>query len=648
MQLYLKRLIVPVSIFFIHNSTDAQNRSILPEVVVVAKPLIEAIKLDSFAAVSAVISQAQIRDLNAVDIASALRRTPGVQISRFNPVGSFGGGEGGAVFIRGMGVSRPGSEIKTYIDGLPFYMGLWNHPLLDLLPVNGMQSIQVYKSPQPQVNGNNFASVNLQTLNAVADSVQLQGNARISGGSFGTFIEQANIAGRTSKLDYGIAQGFARSNGHRANAKGELKNLMANVGIAMHTNWRAELRFIYTKNKASDPGDARIAAPVTAPQYNTEAGMLSAGIIHHYKNIGGKLRFYTNRGNGSWLNQPAPDGNTISRFTMSGFRWKEQATPWKQAAITAGIDYDHLGGSANFNRVNPAPQTKFEAPGFSIFSPYAALNQQLLLGRGWILQPSIGARYYSHNNFKSAVAPHVGLIMSSQRFTLFGNASKGINYPGMETVLLSSLIAPLGNSWQQLKPEELSHVELGLKWLPTAATQVDISVFQDKVKSRYVFGFPPNVPPPPQFINLGNYRMQGAEISLRQSIHKGWQIFTGITLLDPDISNLPYTPKSAIVAGINGRVGRISIVLDGQYQSAVWALNKSRTAGDINSERVEGFTVINTRIAYQFPVLGKQGEIFASVENLLNTTYAYRPGYVMPGRWIQVGISASFSKLRAG
>ena len=48
--------------------------------------------------------------------------------------GSEGGGdEGGAVYVRGLGASRPGSEIKTYVDGIPFYMGVWNHALLDLL-----------------------------------------------------------------------------------------------------------------------------------------------------------------------------------------------------------------------------------------------------------------------------------------------------------------------------------------------------------------------------------------------------------------------------------------------------------------------------------------------------------------------------------
>jgi iron complex outermembrane receptor protein len=131
-------------------ATQVYGQSV-PNLVVTAKPDIAEIEIDKFSSTSAVITDETIRDLHAADLASALRNTPGTQISRYNPVGSFGGAEGGSVFIRGMGLSRPGSEIKTYIDNVPMYMPIWNHALLDLLPVNGMKDITIYKSAQPQV-----------------------------------------------------------------------------------------------------------------------------------------------------------------------------------------------------------------------------------------------------------------------------------------------------------------------------------------------------------------------------------------------------------------------------------------------------------------------------------------------------------------
>ena len=80
------------------------------------------------------------------------------------------------------------------------------------------------------------------------------------------------------------------------------------------------------------------------------------------------------------------------------------------------------------------------------------------------------------------------------------------------------MIPALGQSWKQLSAEELNHAEVGVKLTPFESTQIDISVFIDQVKNRYIFGFPPNVPPPPQFLNLGTYVMRGAEIAIRQNI----------------------------------------------------------------------------------------------------------------------------------
>ncbi|MBA5604236.1 TonB-dependent receptor [Duganella sp. FT3S] len=609
-------------------------------VIVTAHPIIEDVRVDPYSSTTAVLTEGQLRDQNAVDLASALRRTPGVQISRYNPVGAFGGDQGGAIFIRGMGVSRPGSEIKTEIDGVPFYMGLWSHPLLDLLPVNGMRTITVYKSPQPQVSGNNFASVNLETKRATEDGVH--GSARVSAGAFGTVIEQADLLGRAGKLDFALAQGHAQSDGHRAHADGELNNAMGRLGWKLDENWSLGASFLAVDNKASDPGDSRLPAPTVAAQYNTRASMIAAYLSHQHGDWRGEVKVYRDSGEGNWLHQAGLDGDTPSNFRMSGLRWKEQFSPWQGGTVMAGLDDDRISGDVKFNRIAPAPQASFDAPTFRITSPYASASQNVVLNADWSLLPSAGVRFYKHSEFESRSAPHVGLSLVSDKLTVFANLSRGINYPGLEVPTLASLIPPLGTSWKQLSPEELDHAEIGAKLSPGDSTQIDASLFNDKVNNRYVFGFPPDVPPPPQFMNLGAYRMKGAELAIRQGIASDWTLFGGLTLLDPSIDHLPYTPKRALTVGVNGKVGPFSIAFDAQYQSQVWALNRARAAGAVNSEQVSGFAVANLRIAYPLPALGKKGEVFLALENLFDRDYAYRPGYTMPGRWGQVGLAASF------
>ena len=634
-------------------TSPAPSITTLPPVVVVANPVIEGNRLDAFSTISSVVTQDQLRDQNALDLAAALRRTPGVQISRFNPVGSFGGNEGGAIFVRGMGASRPGSEIKTYIDGVPMYLGVWNHPVLDMLPINGMQSITVYKSPQPQINGNNFASVNLETKRATEDGIKI--NGRVAGGYFSTFSEQADMTGKFGKVDFMLAQGYARSNGHRPNADGELKNVMGRIGLRLNDNWSVATNFLYVNSTAGDPGDNRRSAPAVAPRFYTEAAMFGANLSHQHGDWHGDLRIYTNIGQGKWLNQDAgnpfinpfdrdgPVTNTISKFQTSGVRWKETFSLWKGSQVVAGLDNDWISGSVHNNTVFEAfgaPPTDAKLPTFSITMPHIAINQTIELGKGWALKPAVGMRYYNHSQFGTAVSPHAGLSLISEKITVYGNISRGVNYPGQEVAALTAIM-PFIQNGLSLSPEKLEHVEVGVKLSPSKLTQVDVSLFHDTVKNKYIFA---SGGPSTAFLNLGTYTVRGAEISVRQSITQNWSVFGGLTLLDPSINNLPFAPKRAVTAGVNGKVGPVRLVVDVQHQSDFLALNRSRDAatGSPNTTILDGFTLLNARISHPIKKLGKAGEIFIAAENLLSSDYGYRPGYPMPGRWGQIGLSASF------
>jgi iron complex outermembrane receptor protein len=615
----------------------------LPAITVTSSPIIENNSVDNFSSYSTTVTENQLRDQNAVDLASALRHTPGVEISRYNPVGSFGGDQGGAVYIRGMGVSRPGSEIKTYIDGVPFYMGVWNHPLLDLLPVNGMRSVNVYKSPQPQINGNNFASIALETKRATEEGVH--GSGRVSAGSFGTVAEQADLTGRFGNLDFMLAQGHAQSNGHRPNSDGQLDNVMGRVGAKLSDDWGVGASFLSVDNKAKDPYDNRLAAPVIAPRYLSSATMLSAFVTHQHGDWRGEFRVYDNKGKGNLYDDARPFigwGTFLTNFNMSGFRWKEQLSFWTGGTVIAGLDQDRVSGEVNGSN---AGGVWVKMPELRVTSPHLAVSQQFALNKDWALVPSVGVRVYNHSQYQSKSAPHAGVSLISDQVTVFANASRGINYAGLEGPALSAAIPFLfgvGTTWKQLSPEVLDHREIGVKLSPTDSTQIDLSLFRDEVKDRFINDFGAFGPSTATFYNLGTYRMNGTELAVKQQINREWAVFGGVTLLNPSINDLPYTPKTAFTAGVNGQLGPVRLAFDAQHQTEVWALSRSRTVPVTNTEKVGTFTVVNARLSYPLAGLGKKGEAFVAVENLFNSNYAYRPGYPMPGRNGQLGLAASF------
>ena len=626
------------------------NRA-LPDVEVTASPLIESIDIDAYSSSSALITDKQIKDLNAVDIASALRMTPGVQISRFNPVGGYGGDEGGMVAIRGLGSSRPGSEIKTYIDGVPFYMGVWNHPLLDLLPVNAMSAISVYKSPQPQINGNNFASIDLTTKTATENGIH--GDTRMSAGSFGTFTQQAALYGKQDALDFILAEGFATSNGHRENADGELKNVYAKVGLQINQNWRAETSVMYVDNYAKDPNPNNQYNTVQysphfgnyqgVPKYSTDASMVTASISHGYENISGEIKVYTNKGKGIWYNSPNYGPATMtSKFDMDGLKLKEQVSLWQGSQVNVGLDYDHLSGHLKGSNPYTDAAIDSQLPDFRVTSPYLAISQELKINQFWTLLPSAGIRFYEHNVYESKSAPHAGLSFVSDKATFFANLARGINYVGLDGPALQAwgtfYMHP--TSWRTLAPQELDHHELGAKLNPMVGTEIDISIFKDQIKNRYMY----NGSAAYAYM-VDGYHTKGAELAIKQKLNDNWLSFVSYSYLDPSNKNLPYMPKSTIAVGLNGSFGEFKVALDAQHQSKMLGANSSRfdTNGVWNSyQPVKSFTVANVRVAYPVSQLGKKGEVFLAVENLLDEKYEYVPDYAMPGISAQLGVSASF------
>jgi len=615
---------------------------ILAEVFVTANPIVEDNTVDPYSSFSTTVTTAQVKDLAALDLADTLRMTPGVQISRYDSVGSYNGNQGGAIYIRGMGASRPGAEIKTYVDGVPFYMGVWNHPLLDLLPVSAMQSVVINKGPQPQVNGNNFASINLETKRAQEDGVH--GEAQVAVGSYSTWVTQASLQGKQSDTDYSLALGRTASNGHLPNADANLMSAVGHIGQRLDAHWSMAAGFLAVSNEAGDPLNA---SPPARDQSN--AHMLNFSLRHVHGDWSGEIKLYDNQGRNDLLND-ATWGNFNTNFSMSGLRWKEELSPWKQGKLVLGLDNDRISGKISGPWVGGgAPWTQAtngstSLPTVATSSPYVSLSQTIDLSRQWIAQPSAGLRLYSSNHWASRTAPFAGLSLVSDKTTFYVNYTEGVLYPGLETFALPLAIPFMfaGNTnASQLALSVDKHKEVGAKMTVGPSTQVDLSLFKDDVSNRYVWSAPTG-PGSGTFTNgFSDYNLTGLELSVRHNLTEFWKFFGGLTALKSSSSGLPYVPSTAWSMGLSGRVGTTKVSFDVQHQAGMYAMSLDRSAATTN-QWVNGFTVANARVAYAIPRLGKSGEVFVALKNLFNANYQYNPGYVMPGRNGIIGLVASF------
>jgi len=610
------------------NSTSPVN---LKEEVVVASPIIEGNQVTRYGGTKTIIGADQVNDLNAQDVTNALRTTPGVTISRYDVIGSFGGGEGGAVFIRGIGSGRPGGEIKTTIDGVPLGNSVYNHGLMDLMPIDPAGRIEVIKGVQPTEQGSGFGGVNIVPKRMTEDGDKTK--VGTSYGSFNTFTETIEHGGKEGALDYYMGQGFRRSDGHRDNSEGSLKDAYASVGYQLAPNWSVRAFGLGSDNVARDPG-TRYAKNTRDERYKTTNSLGTFTLANQYDAANGEVKVYATHIDANWLDQSGNTADTHMWGDNLGVKAKEAFTLWKGGEILTGLDFDRSTGSSSTSYDNGNPKTTF-ANKYTTISPRAAISQLIGEKGGLYLIPSAGVRWFDNSIFGSEWAPHAGLVGGYKDTEAHFSIARGVNYPGLE-------VLAQGRSGQNLHPEIMNHMEFGVAQKFTETVKADITAFNERGDNRYVrqgFGG--------LWVNTGSYEIQGVEGTVNWQPTGDLSLYTGATWLYHTPTNLAYAPEWTASAGGNWMFLKdFKLSVDAQYVDSMYAMTTTRASlTPTNSEKVVQYFLLNAKLSWFFDAKflgGKTGELFLAGDNLTNSQYCTRPDYPMPGIGGTLGMNLTF------
>jgi outer membrane cobalamin receptor len=618
-------------------ATREDDTITLGEIKVVASPIIEGNQVDRYGSEITVVTDKQIDSLNAQDLPSALRRAPGVVISRHNPVGSFGGGEGGAIFLRGKGSSRPGAEILMSVDGIPKFVSVWAHPLMDVLSVDPVERIDIYKGAQPVLFGNNaFGVVNLITKRKHEEGF----TTRFEGayGSYNTWVEIAEHGGKKGPFDYYALQSYRRSQGHRDHADGELQEYFGRVGYEFSDHWDSSFVFNTTHDWADDPGsDDGITPPNGTFKVHDYFGIMT--LSHSYTWGDGYIKLYWDRGDIDWVDQynPPPEGtglndsDTLTDYDNYGFRVREALHLWEGGEIMVGVDLDYISGEVKV--VDPPAATKkFDRTTFRIVSPYLTLSHQFGSKDSWYATPSAGARFFNHNAFGNEGGYQAGLAGGYKNTEVHASYAHAVNYPGLFVKANSELFMPGDNLWKGLDPEILDHFEVGISHTFKDIVKADVTYFYDKGRDRIVVVLPP--PPPPTWENIGDYTIKGVEATVRINPLPELALFAGMTYQEASPLDLPYVPHWSASAGLNYTfLKHFHLALDCLYVAEQFVASRGRQEGTLNTDKVDAYFLLNGKVSYDFYIqpLKLGVEIFVAGENLTNDHYEFKKGYPMPG-----------------
>ncbi|MGQ9592315.1 MAG: TonB-dependent receptor [Planctomycetota bacterium] len=594
------------------------------EVRVAAPPVIEGTRVDRYGTQVTSVGSDQIEGLNAQDVAAGLRRVPGVTISRYNAIGAFGGADGGAIFIRGHGSGRPGAEISTRIDGIPRFVGIWTHPLLDTLSVDIADRIDVYRSAQPVTFGNmSFAAIDIVPKRLVEPGVHARGIAQY--GSHDTLVLRTEHGLKEGPFDYFLSASYRKSEGHREDSGGIVRDLFGRAGWEISKHWYASVFFDHTDGDVENPQKVGAPKPPRTEVFRTDNELYAFSLSHSYENLDGSLKLSFEDGSINWkqwdFTVPEPfDSNTLYR--NYGIRAREAYRPWKGGEVVAGYDFEAFGG--DFAQRRPSGDRSVANPHFYNMGPYALVSQSFYAFEEKLeITPSAGARYNHSRYYDDDWGAQAGLRVKRGKTEVHANYARAYNLPG-PYVVVNYTTWGRGDEWKDLEPETMHHFELGVSQGIAEWLQVSVTGFYDNVSDAIRFVPPP--PPPPLFANVGDYELAGGEAMVEVFPIESLKLFAGAGYLRSQPDDVPNVPEWTVSFGATWSPLRgLTLIVDGEWVDERYVLNPRYAA---TQTLVDDYFLLNARIAYQ---VHKHLQVFAGGENLADSDYEFRPGYPMPG-----------------
>ena len=609
----------------------------LPTVTVVATPITQEEAVAKDGADTATLSRSQLAQLNAQDLQTALRQVPGVTISRYAPIGSYGGAQGGSVYIRGMGTARPGGEVRMYTDGVPRGSGMWSHPLMDSMPIDFAESVSMQKSPHPARYSDTFGAVDIETRRRREQGYE--GEVDLAYGRYNTFLSAGSAGLKEGPVDAYGGMSYKYSDGLRDHNMSILKSAFGRVGTDLSDD--EHIGFVYqrTDSKVEDPGEEQKPTPRT-DRFDLDTDLYTLRFDTERENLKGYSLLYFERGNVDWWQDdlcktPAGpmDGNAHTEWLNFGFRNFYDWNVWKDLWITAGFDLaDEYGETETRNVENG--KVPFETNGrLDTISPYLGARYDFRLNDDWTLTPSIGSRYYIHTKYDNEWSPDAALTLDWQeKVQLFVNGSRGVHYPGVYTRAVSADYAA-----GTLTAETMDYVSGGTKVALDETADVLVTVFHTDAQNRID-------KTTKGYLNAGGMRATGVELSGHWRPTDDLAFFAGLTYTNPETSPVSRLPEWMATAGGTWKIcDYLKWTLDGQFIDEMYAYSVRSSEEAAELRELDAGFLLNTRLAVPLDSFTPfEGELYLSLENLTNSHYAYYPGYPMDGIMWYLGCKFKF------
>ncbi len=552
-------------------------------------------------------------------------------------------GESNVISFRGVGLHTYVTRgILVLIDGIPITEAS-GRTLFEGVDMDHAEKIEVLKGPVSALYGPNGIT---GVINIVEKTPEEGFHANING-SYGSYNFQkfsGNVNGGKGKFRYLVKGGFYHTDGYQdrtayTSGRGGIK-LIEDLGKYGKVQFTGD----YTKDTSQSGGPLDSLQFVERSRESTRkftgwTNELYRFNLHYDKQFGINNDLFVNayfsgrNTTGHYLDTKW--GKDKVRMYGGEIRYK-LVSQWNAVnnAVIFGasfdsqsddnVTYDRDGETGMIGDLSNAGESTYNMAGFYIEDRLSLFHKRLditiglrydYIGYDWQDNFNSGEDNTSANTSITNLSPKLGFAYNPlENLTVFGNVSRGFNPPQISQLFTSTYVIPNPD----LKPEYLTNYELGIRGdIIKNNIHYQLSTFRMDFTDQIVSdGYPAT------YINIGNTRHSGIELSLNYNSKKRFNVFAAYSYLNaffvdnPDstlIDNqLRKTPHNIFSAGAtySFKFG-LSFTLNYQFLDKYYMDNYEHF-------EYPGHSLVNTKIVYRWKKLTTS----LAVNNVFDVNYA--------------------------
>jgi outer membrane receptor protein involved in Fe transport len=446
----------------------------------------------------------------------------------------------GSTYFSFRGTRSTSSEgAAIYIDGKPLNVGKFDYSMIDDIPLDIVERVEVVKSPAATRYGASSSRgvINIVTKSGRQADKPLQTKFSLDIGSWDSYKGFATVLGKVERWDYSMQFGRDQSEGYR-HTDGERTMFDDRVGFQIADGIRLDGNFAWTesfkKNAAGlkywslndrtqiDPPNSETGSTYRKRPNETDRGLRTGGVAfkvdrsnwifstqidYNHHDEGYKyLQYYNNpgngttqRGQGTYYEDRNEDKANFRTTAGRAFSLGEKA----YSTFTAGYDFSHMGWyqereypfatSLSSSRITEIKRNDIDFTRkihgvfinnnlkYKRFGLYLGLRKDLVNYDYSNQAPSQQTRVFRELSWD--VAPSLSITSNSN---LYFSLGRSFWYPNAFYLQYAVQYNDPENQPDDLKPEEYLNYEAGFKQRVHKNLNYSFSFYRTEIENKYM------------------------------------------------------------------------------------------------------------------------------------------------------------------